>query len=222
MKLLLVEDDAMIGQSLVRALRDEGYAVDWVTEGVAALTVLADGAGEHALVVLDWNLPKKSGLEVLRELRAAGGVTPVLMLTARDDLGDVVKGLDAGADDYLQKPFELVELKARIRSLVRRGHGRASNVIQYGRLCVDAAQHSVQLSGHSVSLTGREFALLQALLERPGALRSRVQLEERLYGGQEEIESNVVEVLIHALRRKLDPALIENVRGVGWRLRELS
>jgi two-component system response regulator QseB len=222
MRILLVEDDAMIGQSLVRALGDEGYVVDWVQDGAAALEALASSVADYVLALLDWNLPRRSGLEVLQQLRAGGRALPVLMLTARDDTQDVVAGLDAGADDYLVKPFELSELKARIRSLARRGQGRASNVTRHGELEVDASKHSVLRAGEPVALTAREFALLCVLLEQPQTVRSRRQLEEHLYGWAHPVESNAVEVLIHALRRKLGPLSIENIRGVGWRLRETA
>ena len=222
MRILLVEDDEMIGRSLAHGLRDDGYAVDWVKDGVEATAALADVAAEHALILLDWNLPRMDGLAVLRQLRAAGSLTPVLMLTARDETRDLVAGLDAGADDYLPKPFLLDELKARLRSLLRRGQGRASNIQRYGLLSIDASQHVVKRGELTIALTAREFALLQALMEQPGALRSRKQLEERLYGWSETVESNALEVLIHALRRKIGATLVENVRGVGWRLREES
>ena len=220
MRILLVEDDAMIGQSLVRALRDADYVVDWVQDGAAALVALADPAADYVLLLLDWNLPRHSGIEVLQRLRAGERLLPVLMLTARDATADLVAGLDAGADDYLVKPFELVELMARIRSLIRRGQGRASNLTRFGVLELDTKQHRVLLSGEPVALTAREFSLLAALMEQPGAVRSRGQLEERLYGWDRAVESNAVEVLIHSLRRKLGTLLVENVRGVGWRLRE--
>jgi two-component system response regulator QseB len=220
MRILLVEDDAMIGQSLVRALRDADYVVDWVQDGAAALVALADPAAHYVLLLLDWNLPRHSGIEVLQRLRAGERLLPVLMLTARDATADLVAGLDAGADDYLVKPFELVELMARIRSLIRRGQGRASNLTRFGVLELDTKQHRVLLSGEPVALTAREFSLLAALMEHPGVVRSRGQLEERLYGWDRTVESNAVEVLIHTLRRKLGTLLIENVRGVGWRLRE--
>jgi|SRR5882724_5781732 len=218
MRLLLVEDDRMIGESLVRGLRDEGYTVDWVRDGAAAQGALADPAAGYALALLDWGLPRQDGLSVLKELRARSSTLPVLMITARDAVDDRVRGLDGGADDYLVKPFELVELKARIRSLLRRHEGRASAELVHGSLTLNPAQHSVQLAGRSVALTAREFALLWSLLERPAVVLSRAQLEERLYGWEDAVESNAVEFIIHAVRRKLGAAIIENVRGVGWRL----
>lgn len=222
MRILLVEDDEMISASLQRGLRDSGYAVDCVGDGVAALAALKDIAADHSLVLLDWNLPRRDGLAVLRQLRTDGRAIPVLMLTARDAPEDVVAGLDAGADDYLSKPFELGVLCARIRVLLRRREGRTTNVMLFGSLTVDEACQEVTVAGTPVRLSSREFSLLRVLLEQPGALRSRRQLEERLYGWEDGVESNALEVLIHALRRKLGSGFIENVRGVGWRLRDTS
>lgn len=218
MRLLLVEDDRMIGDSLVRGLGDEGYHVDWVRDGASAAAALADPAANFALVLLDWGLPRQDGLSVLKELRARDSLVPVLMITARDTLADRVQGLDAGADDYLMKPFALAELKARIRSLLRRHESRASAEIVHGSLVLDPIRHEVRLRGEPVAVTPREFALLRVLLSRPGAVHSRAQLEQSLYGWNESIESNVIEVIIHTLRRKLGAAVIDNVRGVGWRI----
>jgi two-component system response regulator QseB len=216
MRLLLVEDDPMIGASVQRGLRQDGYSVDWVRDGAAAELAIANGVYE--LILLDLGLPRKSGLELLAGLRRKGVALPVLVITARDSVADRVKGLDAGADDYLVKPFDLDELSARVRALMRRQGGRASPLIEHGRLSLDPATHEVFLSGSPVSLSGREFALLHALLEQPGVPLSRAQLEERLYGWDEEIESNTVEVYIHTLRRKLGAEWIQNVRGVGYRV----
>ena len=218
MRLLLVEDDRMIGESLVRGLRDESYAVDWVRDGAAALTALQDRQVEYSLAILDWNLPRRDGLSVLKALRADGSALPVLMITARDELKDRINGLDGGADDYLVKPFELGELKARLRSLLRRKSGRASNELVHGDLVLDPVTHSVRLGDLPQNLTPREFALLRVFLERPGAVLSRAQIEERLYSWDEHVQSNAVEFTIHSLRKKLGSAVIENVRGVGWRL----
>ena len=218
MRLLLVEDDRMIGDSLVRGLGDDGYHVDWVRDGVAAAAALADPSASFALVLLDWGLPRQDGLSVLKELRARHSLVPVLMITARDTLQDRVQGLDAGADDYLVKPFALAELKARIRSLLRRQEARASAEMVHGALTLDPVRHEVRLQGTSIAVTPREFALLRVLLSRPGAVHSRTQLEQSLYGWSEAIESNVIEVIIHTLRRKLGPGIIDNVRGVGWRI----
>jgi two-component system response regulator QseB len=218
MRLLLVEDDRMIGASLVRGLRDDGYAVDWVRDGASAQAALTEAQAVFSIVVLDWNLPREDGLSVLKAVRASGSTIPILMITARDGVGDRVKGLDGGADDYLVKPFELVELKARLRSLLRRREVRPSSLIVHGGLTLDPVNHTVERHREAVTLTAREFALLRSLMERPDAVLSRAQLEERLYGWDESVQSNAIEFLIHGLRRKLGTALIENVRGVGWRM----
>ena len=218
MRLLLVEDDRMIGDSLRQALRDEGYAVDWVYDARAANATLA--SERFDLVLLDLGLPNAqqwgSGLDVLRALRERKDATPVIVLTARDALGDRVAGLDAGADDYLVKPFELDELNARMRAVLRRQAGRGEPVLAHGALRLDPATRQVTLAGAQVALSAREFAVLEALLLRPGAILSRAQLEDRLYGWGEEIESNAVSVYIHQLRRKLGADFIRNVRGVGY------
>ena len=219
MRLLLVEDDPMIGASVQSGLRQEGHTVDWVRDGKAAELALASGV--HEMLLLDLGLPHKSGLELLSGLRRRGLDLPVLVITARDSVADRVKGLDAGADDYLVKPFDLDELSARIRALMRRRSGRASPRIEHGPLTLDPATHQVTLNGDPLALSAREFALLHALLEQPGVPLSRAQLEERLYGWNEEVESNTVEVYIHALRRKLGAEWIRNVRGVGYRIPEL-
>ena len=219
MRLLLVEDDPMIGAGVQSGLRQEGHTVDWVRDGKAAELALASGV--HEMLLLDLGLPHKSGLELLSGLRRQGLDLPVLVITARDSVADRVKGLDAGADDYLVKPFDLDELSARIRALMRRRAGRASPCIEHGPLTLDPATHQVTLNGDPLALSAREFALLHALLEQPGVPLSRAQLEERLYGWNEEVESNTVEVYIHALRRKLGAEWIRNVRGVGYRIPEL-
>jgi len=224
MRLLLVEDDRMIGESLRSALRLEGYAVDWVRDAGAANTTLS--SERFDLVLLDLGLPPGSGpsttpplhdgLDVLRALRARHDATPVIVLTARDARGDRVAGLDAGADDYLVKPFEFDELNARIRAVLRRHAGRAEPVLSQGGVTLDPAQRRVTLNGAPVLLSAREFAVLEALMARPGAVLSRSQLEDRLYGWGEEIESNAVSVYIHQLRKKLGADFIRNVRGVGY------
>ncbi len=216
MRLLLVEDDAMIGAAAREGLRQEGHAVDWVRDGAQAELAVANGV--YDLVLLDLGLPRRDGLTVLRSLRAKGDDVPVLVLTARDAVADRVAGLDAGADDYLVKPFDLDELAARVRAVLRRRAGRAAAVLRLGELEIDTAARTVQWRGKPVALSAREYALLEALADRPGAFLTRAQLEERLYGWDEEIGSNAVEVHIHALRRKLDPALIRNVRGLGYSL----
>ncbi len=222
MRLLLVEDDSMIGESLVRGLRDDAYTVDWVRDGATALSALQDAQADYALTILDWNLPKRDGLSVLKAVRQGGNLVPVLMITARDELEDRISGLDGGADDYLVKPFALGELKARVRSLLRRRQGRATSEMIAGALVLDPVKHSVTLRGVPQSITAREFALLRILMERPGAVLSRAQIEERLYGWEYQVQSNAVEFTIHSLRRKLGTGLIENVRGAGWKLAVLS
>ncbi|MBA3597605.1 MAG: response regulator transcription factor [Methylibium sp.] len=237
MRLLLVEDDRMIGESLRAALRLEGHAVDWVRDASAAQAVLA--SERFDLVLLDLGLPEggpraigadaspaapglateapgSEGLSVLRSVRARNDATPVIVITARDALGHRVAGLDAGADDYLVKPFEFEELNARIRAVLRRHAGRAQPLLAHGGVTLDPATRQVAKDGQPVQLSAREFAVLEALLTRPGALLSRAQLEDRLYGWGEEIESNAVSVYIHQLRRKLGPEFIQNVRGVGY------
>jgi two-component system response regulator QseB len=214
MRLLLVEDDPMIGESVRSGLRHEGFVVDWVEDGSAAELALATGV--YDLMLLDLGLPKKEGMEVLRTLRQKKSVLPVMLITARDAVADRVKGLDAGADDYLVKPFDLEELAARVRALARRGAGQADSVLRHGALTLNPATHEASLEGRSLVLSGREFSLLQALLDRPGAVLSRTQLEEKLYGWQEEVGSNTVEVYIHALRKKLGADFIKTVRGVGY------
>jgi two-component system OmpR family response regulator/two-component system response regulator QseB len=220
MRLLLVEDDRMIGESLQRTLRLEGFAVDWVRDAAAADGTLA--SERFDLVLLDLGLPRgvgsgpADGLEVLRALRARRDATPVIVLTARDARGDRVAGLDAGADDYLVKPFEFDELAARMRAVLRRHAGRAEPVLSQGGVTLDPAQRRVTLHGSPVLLSAREYAVLEALMARPGAVLSRSQLEDRLYGWGEEIESNAVSVYIHQLRKKLGAEFIRNVRGVGY------
>ncbi len=216
MRILLAEDDPMIGAGVRQGLRQDGFTVDWVRDGQAASVALREHV--HDLVLLDLGMPRVAGLDVLRAMRREGDARPVLILTARDAVADRVAGLDAGADDYLVKPFELRELAARIRALSRRGAGRAAPRIVRGSLEIDPATHAIRLDGAPVMLSAREFALLHALAERPGAVLSRAQLEDKLYGWNEEVESNAVEVHIHALRRKLGAETIRNVRGVGWTL----
>lgn len=214
MRLLLAEDDQMIGESVQRGLRQDGYAVDWVRDGVAAERALADH--EYDIVLLDLGLPGKDGIRLLEDLRRRQNRVPVLVLTARDAVADRVRGLDAGADDYLVKPFDFDELSARIRALVRRQSGRAEPEVVIGQLRVNLASHGVFLADLPIVLSAREFSLLRALLEQPGVPLSRAQLEESIYGWDEEVESNAVEVYIHSLRRKLGPEWIRNLRGVGY------
>jgi two-component system, OmpR family, response regulator QseB len=214
MRLLLAEDDRMIGAGVERGLKRDGFTVDWVQDGEAALLALEEGV--HDLLLLDLGLPRRSGLDVLTAMRRRGDRRPVLILTARDAVADRVAGLDAGADDYLVKPFDLDELAARIRALARRHGGRAEAVVTWGALEVRPATREVRMRGQPVALSAREFALLEALLARPGAVLSRAQLEEKIYGWNDEIGSNAVEVHLHGLRRKLATDAIRNVRGVGW------
>lgn len=217
MRLLLVEDDPMIGESVQKGLRQDGFAVDWVRDGQSA--ELAFGNDVYDLMVLDLGLPRKGGLEVLQNLRRRRNSLPVLILTARDAIADRVTGLDSGADDYLVKPFDLDELAARIRALLRRRAGRADSLVRHGELILNPTTHQATFRGKELALSAREFALLEALLDRPGAILSRAQLEERLYGWGEEVESNAVEVHIHSLRKKLGADFIKNVRGVGYTIR---
>ena len=214
MRLLLVEDDTMIGESVRLGLRQDGFVVDWVQDGKAAELALSNEP--YALLLLDLGLPKKDGLAVLKNLRTQRNPIPVLVLTARDAVADRVQGLDAGADDYLLKPFDLDELAARIRALLRRQSGRIETELRCGDLTINPATHQVFLGAKEIALSGKEFAILYALIDRPGAVLSRVQLEQHLYGWDEEIESNAVEVHIHNLRKKLGSELIRNVRGVGY------
>jgi two-component system response regulator QseB len=214
MRVLLVEDDAMVGEAVRKGLRQDGFAVDWLQDGKAAELALRQE--DYAMLLLDLGLPHKDGLSVLRSLRQSGNAIPVLITTARDAVADRVAGLDAGADDYLIKPFDLEELSARMRALLRRHSGRADSLIQVRDVTLNPATHEVFLHGQQVALSAREFALLRALADRPGVILSRAQLEEKLYGWNDSVESNAVEVHIHALRKKLGSDFIKNVRGVGY------
>lgn len=214
MRILLVEDDRMIGEAVSVALRDAAYAVDWVQDGDTALRVLDNQ--EHQAVLLDMGLPKRDGLEVLRKLRAGGSRLPVIIVTARDAVEDRIKGLDYGADDYLVKPFDIDELLARLRAVVRRQGGQAAPVLSNGIISLDPATREARCGEVAGLLSAREFALLQALLLHPGAILSRAELEERIYGWNEEVESNAVDFLIHGIRKKFGTDVIKNVRGAGW------
>lgn len=216
MRILLVEDDPLLGEGLQTGLRQQGMTADWLSDGQLADTALLNH--DFEAVVLDLGLPRVDGIAVLKRLRARGDQTPVLILTARDAIEDRVAGLDAGADDYLTKPFALAELQARIRALLRRAHGIASPVLKHGALELDPARHSVMLGGVAILLAQREFTLLQALLEHQGRALSREQLESELYGWGEEVESNAIEVHIHHLRKKLGSDWIKTLRGVGYLL----
>jgi DNA-binding response OmpR family regulator len=220
MRILVVEDDQVLSDGLKVGLGLAGMTVD--TAGTRVEACAAVAAGSFDVLVLDLMLPDGSGLDVLRELRAAGNRTPVLLLTALDDVPDRVKGLDLGADDYLGKPFDLDELAARVRAVGRRGSGRAAPRLTVGGLELDPASMSATVDGEPVSLSRREFAVLALLMERPGMIRSRSEIEDRLYGWQGEVESNAVEVHIHNLRAKVGRESIETVRGVGYRMRSAS
>jgi two-component system response regulator QseB len=214
MRVLLVEDDRMIAQGLQTALRQDGYAVDWMADGRAADAALRNARFD--LMLLDLGLPERDGLAVLRDLRRRGDATPVIILTARDDTQDRIDGLDAGADDYIVKPFDLDEVAARMRSVLRRANGRADPIIRVGDISLNAATHAVERAGVAVQLSAHEYSVLEALLQRPGAILSRAQLEDRLYGWDAPVESNAIEVYIHSLRRKLGSDSIRTVRGVGY------
>jgi two-component system, OmpR family, response regulator len=214
MKILLIEDDTQIGQGLLRALKDASFSVDWVRNGDLGRAAIRDGS--YTTILLDLGLPGMSGLDLLRLLRGAGNPTPVLIITALDDVDTRVAGLDLGADDYLTKPFESKELLARIRAVVRRRSGSASATIGNGRVTLDMNLRQLSFGGRTEEVSAREYALLLALLERPGAILSRQQLEERLYGWGEEVESNAVDAVIYSVRKKFGNAVIRNVRGLGW------
>jgi len=215
-RVLVVEDDPLIGDATQAGLRQAGFVADWVTDGAAAATRLA--AESYTAVVLDLGLPELSGLELLRRLRQRGDRVPVLILTARDTTGDRITGLDAGADDYMVKPFDIGELAARLRALARRATGNAGPTLRVGALELDPVSHRVHFHGEEVDLSAREFAVLQCFLLDAGRVLSRAQLEERLYAWGEEVESNTIEVYVHHLRRKFAPEIIRTVRGVGYLL----
>lgn len=218
MRLLLVEDDQMLGESLQRVLQLESFAVDWVRDGEEA--ELAASATAYDLILLDLGLPGKSGLEILNELRKKLNATPVIILTARDAVSDRIAGLDSGADDYMVKPFDPDELAARIRALLRRRDGRVDPLITWGPLTLNPATRELWCQSQPVKLSLREYSLISLLLERPGAVVSREQLEEHIYGWNEEVESNAIEVHIHHLRKKIGHDLIQTVRGIGYQMGE--
>ncbi|PXW28127.1 response regulator transcription factor [Paraburkholderia caballeronis] len=218
MRILLIEDDLLIGPALLRALKDASYSVDWVRTGEAGRAAVRDGS--YTAILLDLGLADANGLDVLAGLRAANDTTPVLIVTARDDVDTRVQGLDLGADDYLVKPFDSKELLARIRAVVRRKAGFASATMQGGRASLDMNARRLTFDGQTGELSAREYALLLALMERPGAILSRQQLEERMYGWGEEVESNAVDAVIYGVRRKFGHAVIRNVRGLGWTIGE--
>lgn len=216
MRVLVVEDDPMIGRAVAAGLRHGGYTVDWVLDGDEAARAFANGVYELAL--LDLGLPRRDGLEILKNVRRSGAKLPILIITARDSVADRIAGLDAGADDYLVKPFNVEELLARVRAVIRRHEGRASPELSYGALTIDPVMHQVFFRGTEVELSAREFAVLAALMKVPGAVVSREKLEDAVYGWGEEVGSNSIEVHLHHLRRKLTPQIVRNVRGVGYRI----
>ncbi|MBC7944898.1 MAG: response regulator transcription factor [Burkholderiales bacterium] len=220
MRLLLVEDDVMIGKAIRQGLSLAGFSVDWVQDGRAA--ELSVDNNVYQLVVLDLGLPRKSGIEVLKTTRAKGNNVPVLIATARDAVADRIAGLNAGADDYIVKPFDLDELIARLRAILRRHAGSGRVVFECGALTLDPVGKSVTLRGSSIDLSAREFGILEALMQKPGAVLSREALEESIYGWGNEVGSNAIEVHLHNLRRKLGAEVIKNVRGVGYRVVELT
>jgi len=214
MRLLLVEDDPMIGEALLDALRGEHYAVDWVRDGMSAEAALRDHT--YDVMVLDLGLPRRDGLELLRSLRARRSVLPVLVATARNDVSARIAGLDAGADDYVVKPYDVDELLARIRALIRRSSGQGEPVFSHKGVSLNPATREALVNGNPVSLSAREWAILEPLLARPGVVLSRSQLEEKLYSWNNEISSNAVEVFVHGLRKKLGSDLIQTIRGLGY------
>jgi two-component system OmpR family response regulator len=214
MRVLLVEDDRMVGAAVAQALKDAAYAVDWVIDGRTAIE--AAEAENYDVALLDLGLPETDGREVLRRLRGTGRQLPVIIVTARDGLDDRIDGLDLGADDYLVKPFEIRELLARMRAVLRRPGSGSSSILSNGKINLNPATREATFLGETSLLTAREFAVLQALLARPGAILSRSDLERHIYGWNEEVESNAVEFLIHTIRKKLGGPAIRNVRGVGW------
>lgn len=214
MRILLAEDDPLLGDGLRAGLRQLGFQVDWVQDGLAAERELS--SGDYAAAVLDLGLPLKDGLAVLRDLRQRKITTPILVLTARDAVPDRIRGLDLGADDYVVKPVDLHELGARLRSLVRRAHGQLQDALRWGPVLLEPAARQVSLHGAAVPLSTREFDLLQVLMLNAGRVLSREQLEQQLYSWGHEVESNAIEVHIHHLRRKLQPELIQTLRGVGY------
>jgi DNA-binding response OmpR family regulator len=214
MRVLLIEDDAMFGKALVRGLSENGMSVDWAHNGRDGFAAM--DRSEYAVALIDIGLPKMSGLEVLKAKRKAGMTTPALIITARDGVSDMVAGLDLGADDYIVKPFELPVLLARIRAVTRRANGRVISLMTSAEISLDPSTQVATFRDIEHLLSVREFAVLQALMERPGQILSRSQIESRIYGWGEEVQSNAVDVLIHGLRKKFDKDIVRNVRGAGW------
>ncbi|MCR9191160.1 MAG: response regulator [Gammaproteobacteria bacterium] len=220
MRLLLVEDDELLGDAVKTGLTQFGYIVDWVKNGEIARTVVQTESFD--LIILDLGLPKVSGITLLHTIRQSNDKTPIIILTARESIDDRIKGLDAGADDYITKPFDLDELGARVRALTRRSLGRADAIIHYGNLTIDPAAHTVCLDGQSINVPRREFALLQKLVESSGHVLSREQLMQSMYSWDEEVDSNALEVHIHNLRKKLNAHFIRTIRGVGYLVDKIS
>jgi two-component system response regulator QseB len=216
MKLLLIEDDRMIGWALNRGLTDEGFSVDWIDDGEAA--VIASSERSYDAAILDLGLPGRDGMEVLQQLRRLGSMLPIVVVTARESVADRIKGLDAGADDYICKPFDFEELVARLRAVLRRRASSAATVLTHGNLTLNLVTRKAACRGRPLNLSAKEFALLQILMQHPGTAFTRAQLHDQLYGPVPKVASNTVEVYIHALRRKLGPTFIENVRNVGYRI----
>jgi two-component system OmpR family response regulator len=214
MRILLVEDDPLIGEALGQALRDASYTVDWVQDGQLGLA--AAKSHEYSVLLLDLGLPRKSGFEVLASLRNSQNNLPTIIVTAQDQVDDRIKGLDLGADDYLVKPFSVSELQARIRAVTRRSQGSASSILTCGGLSLDEASAAVTQNDENFSLSAREFTLLRLLMKRPGKIYSRSELEDQIYGWDEEVASNAIEFIIHGLRKKLGKQTIKNIRGLGW------
>lgn len=217
MRILLIEDDEILGDGIVAGLKEFSYTTDWYRDGKQVDTALK--TTDYDAIILDLNLPGESGLTILVKLRNTGETTPVLILTARDTLEDKVKGLDLGADDYMIKPFDLDELAARLRALIRRDHGRTHPVLKHNDLEMDIARHLVIKANNTIELSAREFSLLQLLMENAGKVLSKRKIEDSIYAWGEEIESNSVEVHIHNLRKKIGPDIIKTIRGVGYVIR---
>lgn len=214
MRLLLVEDDELLGDAVKTGLTQFGYVVDWLKDGEIARAIVKTESFD--LIILDLGLPKLSGMSLLQTIRQSNDKTPIIILTARESIDDRIKGLDAGADDYITKPFDLNELGARVRALTRRAQGRAEAILQYGPITIDIAAHTVMLEGQAINVPRREFALLQKLLESKGQVLSREQLMQSIYSWDEEVDSNALEVHIHNLRKKLNTNFIRTIRGVGY------
>lgn len=214
MRVLLIEDDEILGKGILTGLQHEGYTVDWLKDGATAHQAIITEQFDAA--ILDVGLPKMTGIELLHSIRNRGIVTPVLVLTARETLEDRVEGLDSGADDYMTKPFELEELYARLRALLRRNSGRAESLIEYGAIALDPASHSVKKDGEPITLSRREFSLLHKLLDNTGRVLSREHLTQSLYGWEDDVDSNALEVHVHNLRKKFGTQFIRTIRGVGY------